>query len=122
MAIVEGKYRCDWPECGREITVEDGGTLSDQRWEFRSGDRVVCDRHRWHSSVDLDGAIRAADRKAAGQPLYTPEEFAAKMREIAKQKPDAAHGDADELMEKLLVSLGYEEGIRVMQGMTRWYA
>jgi hypothetical protein len=35
---------------------------------------------------------------------------------------EVGHIKADELMEELLISLGYEEGVTLMRGMMRWYA
>jgi hypothetical protein len=54
----------------------------------------------------------------------TPEEFAAKMREIRRHDddPEAAHGDADQLMTDLLRSLGYSEGVAEFDQMRKWYA
>jgi hypothetical protein len=52
-----------------------------------------------------------------------PDEFAAKMREIATGvDPEGSHADADNLMCELLMSLGYSEGITVFLEMGKWYA
>ena len=53
----------------------------------------------------------------------TPEEFAAKMQEIAEAgDPEAAHTEADALMCKVLAALGYEAGVRTFRHMRKWYA
>lgn len=55
----------------------------------------------------------------------TPEEFAARMREIAKDAAgdrEAAHSHADNLMCEALKALGYGEGVEVFVRMERWYA
>ena len=56
-------------------------------------------------------------------PLMTPEEFKEAMEKAIKG-PDieANHADADDLMCKLLISLGYGEGIKVYESEERWYA
>jgi hypothetical protein len=52
-----------------------------------------------------------------------PDEFAAKMREMAASRDtECAHSDADDLMCELLTSLGYSEGIAVFLKMDKWYA
>lgn len=72
----------------------------------------------------------------------TPQEFKQKMLEIAgcpgleitpdtdlsnlqitgTYDPEAAHGEADDLMGDLLISLGYQEGVAVFRAMERWYS
>lgn len=53
----------------------------------------------------------------------TPEEFATKMQAIAGS-PDieANHGYADDLMCRVLESLGYSKGVQIYEKMDRWYA
>lgn len=64
----------------------------------------------------------------------TPEEFKTQMKNISKnvmelddQNPDmpsmieAAHIKADELMCKILIELGYEEGIDIFKRMEKYY-
>ena len=56
----------------------------------------------------------------------TPEEFAKKMREIFPENgyydSEVAHVDADELMEEVLISLGYGDGVEIFREASKWYA
>ena len=53
----------------------------------------------------------------------TPEQFAERMKEIALNTDlEMSHGDADDLMCELLVSLGYAEGVYTFVDMDKWYA
>jgi len=55
----------------------------------------------------------------------TPRDFAEAMLAIVREHSgdsEAQHGWADELMETLLRSLGYEEEITIFEGMRKWYA
>lgn len=52
----------------------------------------------------------------------TPEEFANKMAEYAALDPEGGHSFGDKLMCELLKRLGYEEGVKIFQGMDKWYA
>lgn len=66
-----------------------------------------------------------ADRQMAGQTVMTPEEFAAEVRrlvEACKRDPERFHGETDALMEDLLRSLGYGDGVDLLDEVDRWYA
>lgn len=60
----------------------------------------------------------------------TPEEFAQRMRKIAKEgdqgsigyDPENAHGAADRLLCEVLTQLGYGEGVQVYESLEKWYA
>ena len=53
----------------------------------------------------------------------THEEFKDKVSDIlTNYNPEVAHPDTDELMEDLLVELGYGAGIEIIRKSTRWYA
>lgn len=53
----------------------------------------------------------------------SPEQFDAKMREIAAQwDQEGRHAEADELMVEVLRSLGYGAGCDVYEKMSKWYA
>ena len=55
----------------------------------------------------------------------TPEQFRDAMKEIDEKygaDTEGAHGQADDLMCKLLRELGYEEGVEVFEKMHKWYA
>lgn len=55
----------------------------------------------------------------------TPEEFAAKMREIAARTyahEDTTHMEAEDIIITLLTLLGYGEGARVFDKMSKWYS
>ncbi len=54
--------------------------------------------------------------------LMTPEEFAKRMREIATYDTEARHSEGDDLMMRVLKDLGYAEGVKVFDGMHKWYA
>ena len=58
--------------------------------------------------------------------MITAAEFERRMREINKdrirnQDEEKSHLEADRLMCEVLKSLGYEVGVRVFEGMPRWY-
>lgn len=56
----------------------------------------------------------------------TPEEFKMKMAAYAKMSEEGdkedPHRDADELMCDLLISFGYDEGVKIFLDMPKWYA
>ena len=55
--------------------------------------------------------------------MITPAEFEDKMMEIAANgNPEDMHSDADDLMCEVLIDLGYAAGIRVYDGMEKWYS
>jgi hypothetical protein len=52
--------------------------------------------------------------------IITPDEFEAKMESFIGD-PHDAHVQMDDLMEKTLISLGYEKGVEVFQKQDKWY-
>lgn len=55
----------------------------------------------------------------------TAEKFAEEMKYICTSKkgdPEALHIDADDLMKKVLIGLGYDEGIEELEKQNIWYA
>lgn len=58
------------------------------------------------------------------KPLYTPEEFADAMRFLRMNEEDTEflHLSMDELMCRLLISLGYEEGVEIFWDAEKFYA
>jgi len=64
----------------------------------------------------------------------TPNEFLKKMKAIVKRNfdnqweqhklsdPENAHAEADALMCEVLKELGYGEGIKIFDGMEKWYS
>jgi hypothetical protein len=59
----------------------------------------------------------------AKQVSTTPAQFAAAMRTISSDSDqEGRHGDADELMCRVLESLGYSEGVTIFREMNKWYA
>lgn len=53
----------------------------------------------------------------------TPEEFAARMREIMQGgDKEIEHEVADSLMCDVLRNLGYEDGVAIFESADRWYA
>ena len=56
--------------------------------------------------------------------MYTPDEFAAAMAEIAEKErfEDDMHEAMDDLMCEVLRELGYGEGIDIYEDTAKWYA
>ena len=57
--------------------------------------------------------------------MMTPERFLEKVRQICEEESgdvEAFHDSTDILMEELLISLGYGEGVELIRSMERWYA
>lgn len=56
--------------------------------------------------------------------VITPEEFLGVIEKFIADKPypEEFHSRTDELMEELLTSFGYGEGIKAIQSQIRWYA
>ena len=66
--------------------------------------------------------------------LVTAAEFERRMKEIADRKPVNAstesgaaliastHEDADDLMCEVLKSMGYDAGVKIFEGMNKYYA
>ena len=57
--------------------------------------------------------------------ITSPDDFARRMRNVAKQFPDdpeRQHILMDNLMCTLLTRLGYTEGVEVFNNTHRWYA
>ena len=60
---------------------------------------------------------------ATKKKRMTPQEFAEKMIEIRDEGDiESRHGHADDLMCKLLESMGYGEGVKIFDDMGKWYA
>lgn len=60
-----------------------------------------------------------------GGYLITPREFEERMAKISNDRSldeESMHMDADELMIKVLNSLGYSAGTKIFEGMDKWYA
>lgn len=53
-----------------------------------------------------------------------PEDFERVVKDTIStvQDPERQHDKLDELMEDLLIELGYEEGIKLIRDCERWYA
>lgn len=57
------------------------------------------------------------------KPSMTPAEFDAALRKIYPDyDTEAIHRESDDLMENLLISLGYGVGIEFLRKQMRWYA
>lgn len=56
--------------------------------------------------------------------VITPEEFKEKMIKMATSAgdPEIGHSMADELMCKILCSLGYGDGVKIFEEMDKWYS
>lgn len=55
----------------------------------------------------------------------TPEDFAAQMRKIRDEQGgdlEISHSEMDDLMARVLVELGYGEGVDIFNGQDKWYA
>lgn len=54
---------------------------------------------------------------------FSPKGFANKMRRLSEMgDAEAAHYQADKLMCELLTELGYSEGVKIFDDMSKWYA
>lgn len=56
------------------------------------------------------------------EAFLSPEGFLAAMKSIDREDKEVAHGIADELMCRLLESLGYGEGVKEFENMAKWYS
>jgi len=55
--------------------------------------------------------------------MITPEEFAQRMRDIARMgDEESAHSQADDLLCEVLKQHGYGVGVEIFQNMPKWYA
>ena len=87
------------------------------------------DNATWHDVANECIKIaRAAIAKAEPttetnvRPM-SPAEFANEMQAIAKiGDQEIRHGDADDLICRLLTELGYAEGVKLFDEMEKWYA
>ena len=52
----------------------------------------------------------------------TPKEFLKEMKKYNNDDPDSDHWNADTLMEELLISLGYGEGVTEFRQIDKWYS
>ena len=53
----------------------------------------------------------------------SPDEFALKMSQIAlNTDEESSHLDADDLMCRVLIKMGYVDGVNVFKRMKKWYA
>lgn len=76
----------------------------------------------WFDPLAEQVCPKAPERGREMKPL-TPEEFKARMQEIAKGgDTEGAHQEADALMCELLSALGYAEGVGIFENMDKWYA
>lgn len=63
--------------------------------------------------------------KPIKEPHMTPKEFANKMQSLIDRLEDdieGCHAEADYLLCLALKELGYEEGVKLFEEMTKWYA
>jgi hypothetical protein len=56
--------------------------------------------------------------------MITPEQFVEKVKvRIEKgEEPEGRHHLTDDLMEEVLIELGYGEGVRLIRATDRWYS
>jgi hypothetical protein len=57
--------------------------------------------------------------------ILTPRQFLNKIKKIIKHSDgdyEDMHPSTDEAMEDLLISLGYQSGVKLIQDTERWYA
>ena len=84
--------------------------------------RVDADRERVEEVIQ-EIEDRAMPDIAPAKPL-TPDEFMEKIEVIMERNADC-HGDChwktDDLMEELLIKLGYKAGVGVIRSLTRFY-
>lgn len=71
--------------------------------------------------LTLNEFIREETKRLNNQ--ITPNEFLEGMKQIAEiDDTERSHIEMDELMCKLLVSLGYEDGVEVFKNAIKWYS
>lgn len=72
---------------------------------------------------EKDQSEHEADKEQENA-VMTPESFLCVVEKFIADGlyPEDFHCQTDELMEELLTSLGYGEGIKVIQSQIRWYA
>lgn len=76
-------------------------------------------------STEKAGVPKKTPKKVAPPKVMTPTEFKAEVDRLAGAHdgdPEACHDRTDKLMESVLVSLGYEDGVRTIRGLERWYS
>lgn len=79
--------------------------------------------------IDKHGGIKEADFsndpygkwKKLLTPM-TPEEFKDAMLELTDLDEEAGHSEMDDLIIKLLYSLGYEDGAEIFEDFPKWYS
>ena len=84
----------------------------------------------YSACVELDYEDHMCDMTEADCAQYisvmTPEKFAEEMRELSEEcshgDPELAHVRMDELMCKVLKTLGYGEGVDIFDNAHKWYA
>jgi len=72
MTVLERRIQCDWPECQNKTTVGDEPLCDwitkgvEEKgfpkigWEYRcGGSSVVCSKHKFNSSAELQEATKA---------------------------------------------------------------
>lgn len=88
------------------------------------GYEVLCNDIEYEIVVkEKDQSEHEADAEQ-GNAVMSPESFLWVVEKFIADKlgPEEFHPRTDELMEELLTSLGYGEGIKAIQSQIRWYA
>jgi hypothetical protein len=106
------------------IKIFDHVWLQETEAEARIGDERSTDVLKLINSYrDLVLYVRQLEKALSPIGVMTPEEFEKKMQEIlGRGDPEGGHIDADDLMCKRLTALGYSAGVKVFEGMHKWYA
>ena len=71
---------------------------------------------------DQKGAFVKPTDMGIKVPATSKEEFTEKMAEISLGDTEGAHWEADRLMCQVLTELGYGDGVKIFEEMSKWYA
>ena len=96
-------HRCDPAKCVTKLMLDAKSVIEAQREAIATIKQKLTERNNGE---------------------MTPDEFAEKMTKIIKDTggyEEAFHGEADDLMCELLVSLGYSEGVEIFKKQPKWY-
>ena len=114
---IDTKRRADDIGCGHEQTCKEL-----VRTIVENG-LVDADGTNYKISATQPKSNHEADKEQENA-VMTPKSFLWMVEKFIADElhPEDFHVQTDELMEKLLTSLGYGEGIKAIQSQIRWYA
>lgn len=94
------------------VTIEDIEELKQGKfWYFNDGEYATVI------------GLKRGRRMTELEKEFSPKGFANKMRRLSEMgDPEIAHFEGDKLMCELLTKLGYDEGVKIFDDMSKWYA